>query len=128
MKPQRIAIVGAESTGKSWLTRALAGVMQARGQTVHAVDEVLRAWCEREGRTPLPHEQMTIARQQARAVEHASAGWVISDTTPIMTAVYSHLLFDDHSLFARDPHDRPHLQARQDRDSVRQGHDPRLGA
>lgn len=99
MKPQRIAIVGAESTGKSWLTRALAGVMQARGQTVHAVDEVLRAWCEREGRTPLPHEQMTIARQQARAVEHASAGWVISDTTPIMTAVYSHLLFDDHSLY-----------------------------
>lgn len=99
MKPQRIAIVGAESTGKSWLTRTLAGVMQARGQTVHAVDEVLRAWCEREGRTPLPQEQMTIAHQQARAVERACADWVISDTTPIMTAVYSHLLFDDHSLY-----------------------------
>lgn len=99
MKPQRIAIVGAESTGKSWLTQALAGVFQARGQAVHAVDEVLRLWCEREGRTPHPHEQMAIATEQAQAVEHATAAWVISDTTPIMTAVYSHMLFDDHSLY-----------------------------
>ena len=99
MKPQRIAIVGAESTGKSWLTQALAGVLQARGHTVHAVDEVLRLWCAREGRTPQPHEQMAIATQQAQAVEHATAAWVISDTTPIMTAVYSHMLFDDHSLY-----------------------------
>lgn len=99
MRPQRIAIVGAESTGKSWLTQALAGVLQTRGYDAHAVDEVLRLWCAREGRTPLAHEQMAIAMQQAEAVERAPAGWVISDTTPIMTAVYSHMLFGDDSLY-----------------------------
>ncbi len=99
MKPQRIAIVGAESTGKSWLTQHLAGVMRLRGQAVHTVDEVLRAWCDREGRTPLPHEQAGIAQTQAQAVERLRTAWVISDTTPLMTAVYSHLLFDDDSLY-----------------------------
>lgn len=99
MKPLRMAIVGAESTGKSSLTHALAGVLRQRGQQVHTVDEVLRSWCAREGRTPQPHEQLGIAQAQAQAVEHASAGWVISDTTPLMTAVYSHMLFADESLY-----------------------------
>ncbi|PUE52718.1 AAA family ATPase [Limnohabitans parvus] len=96
---RRVAILGAESTGKSWLTQALAGVMQMRGHAVSTVDEVLRAWCDREGRTPLPHEQMGIAQAQAQAVARITRGWVISDTTPIMTAVYSHMLFDDDSLY-----------------------------
>ena len=96
---QRIALLGAESTGKSWLTQALAGVMHMRGQAVSTVEEVLRTWCDREGRTPLPHEQMGIAQAQAQAVEQVTQGWVISDTTPIMTAVYSHMLFDDQSLY-----------------------------
>lgn len=96
---RRVAILGAESTGKSWLTQALAGVMQMRGHAVSTVDEVLRAWCDREGRTPLPHEQMGIAQAQAQAVAQITEGWVISDTTPIMTAVYSHMLFDDDSLY-----------------------------
>jgi nicotinamide riboside kinase len=99
MKQPKIAIVGAESTGKSSLTQALAQLIRSRGHAVHAVDEVLRTWCEREGRTPLPHEQMAIAKQQAQAVMQAPAGWVISDTTPIMTAVYSHMLFNDESLY-----------------------------
>ena len=96
---RRVAILGAESTGKSWLTQALAGVMHMRGQAVRTVDEVLRTWCDREGRTPRPHEQMGIAQAQALAVEQVTQGWVISDTTPIMTAVYSHMLFDDQSLY-----------------------------
>ena len=99
MTARRIAIVGAESTGKSWLTQALAGVMRMRGHAVHTVDEVLRSWCEREGRTPHPHEQLGIAQAQAQAVEQAAPGWVIADTTPLMTAVYSHMLFEDDSLY-----------------------------
>lgn len=105
MTVRRIAIVGAESTGKSWLTQSLAGVLRSRGHAVHAVQEVLRSWCEREGRTPQPHEQMGIAMQQAEAVTQADAvtqaraDWVIADTTPLMTAVYSHMLFDDDSLY-----------------------------
>ncbi|MGV1045579.1 AAA family ATPase [Limnohabitans sp.] len=99
MSVRRIAIVGAESTGKSWLTQALAEVIRLRGQAVQTVDEVLRSWCEREGRTPQAHEQLAIARAQAQAVEQAAPGWVISDTTPLMTAVYSHMLFEDDSLY-----------------------------
>ncbi len=96
---QRIAILGAESTGKSWLTQALSGVIRARGHAVCTVDEVLRLWCARKGRTPRPHEQMGIAAEQARAVEQAPPGWVVADTAPLMTAVYSHMLFGDDSLY-----------------------------
>ena len=103
MRPLRIAIVGAESTGKSWLTQALAGILRDRGQAVHTVDEVLRHWCDRAGRTPQRHEQMAIAQQQAVAahpVAHQSPDtWLLSDTTPLMTAIYSHLLFDDERLY-----------------------------
>lgn len=102
---QRIAILGAESTGKSWLTKALSGVLQRRGQRVCSVDEVLRDWCAREGRTPAAHEQALIAQQQAEAVESVEmrpgfeTDWIVADTTPLMTAVYSELLFGDESLF-----------------------------
>lgn len=96
---QRIAVLGAESTGKSWLVNALAHVLQQRGQAVCTVGEALRSWCDREGRTPQAHEQMGIAQTQVQAVVQVSQGWVIADTTPLMTAVYSHLLFDDQSLY-----------------------------
>jgi nicotinamide riboside kinase len=95
----RIAILGAESTGKSWLVKALTAVMRSRVQSVDSVDEVLRSWCEREGRTPLAHEQIDIAQTQAQAVLRIQQDVVISDTTPLMTAVYSHMLFDDESLY-----------------------------
>jgi nicotinamide riboside kinase len=103
MKPLRVAIVGAESTGKSWLTQALAGVLRDRNQPVQTVVEVLRQWCDHAGRTPQQHEQLAIAQQQAFAAkqiaEQAPEKWLLSDTTPLMTAVYSHLLFDDKSLY-----------------------------
>ena len=95
---RRIAIVGAESTGKSWLAESLTRVLTQRGETVQWVPEVLRSWCEREGRTPEPHEQMAIAQSQAEAVLSIQQGIVISDTTPLMTAVYSVVYFDDDSL------------------------------
>lgn len=103
MKALRVAIVGAESTGKTWLTQALAKVIRMRGAAVHTVDAVWRAWCDQEGRTPGPHAQRGIAQAQAQAAEQAGQqgrqAWVISDTTPLMAAVYSHQLFDDESLY-----------------------------
>jgi HTH-type transcriptional repressor of NAD biosynthesis genes len=96
---RRIAIVGAESTGKSWLAESLTQALTLRGETVQWVPEVLRHWCEREGRTPKPHEQMAIAQTQADAVLSITQGIVISDTTPLMTAVYSHMLFEDEGLY-----------------------------
>ena len=95
----RIAIVGAESTGKSWLAQALAACLGQRGLQARVVPESLRAWCEREGRTPRPDEQPGIAQLQMQAVLAMQADVVIADTTPLMTAVYSDYLFADDSLF-----------------------------
>ena len=96
----RIALLGAESTGKTQLGLALALALRARGQEVHLVSEYLRTWCDAQGRTPEPHEQAQIAQQQADAVLQHTSGTVIADTTPMMTAVYSHKLFNDKSLYA----------------------------
>lgn len=101
----RVAILGAQGTGKSWLAQALALSIGANPSgtatttTVHQVNDVLRLWCEHEGRTPLAHEQEAIAQMQAHNAEHALANWVIADTTPLMAAVYNHLLFDDTRLY-----------------------------
>jgi len=98
---QVIAIVGAESTGKSMLATALAArVVEATGLACVAVGEVLREWCEREGRTPRIDEQREIAVEQQHRIDAAAAmhDVVVADTTPLMTAVYSQLLFDDPSL------------------------------
>ena len=91
-----IAIVGAESTGKTALAQALA---EALGGV--AVPELLRAWCELEGRTPRPDEQAAIAAAQTAAIDAAamSAKVVVCDTTALMTAIYSDYLFQDTSLY-----------------------------
>ncbi len=96
----RIALLGAESTGKTRLAADLAAALAAQGRAAAVVPEVLREWCVREGRTPEHHEQPAIANEQARRVlALEAADVVIADTTPIMTAIYSHLLFDDESLY-----------------------------
>ncbi len=97
----RIAIVGAESTGKSTLAVALAGrLAELTGQRCTAVGEWLRQWCDDHGRTPLPTEQASIARHQQALIDEAAADHdiVVCDTTALMTSVYSDLLFDDRSL------------------------------
>lgn len=96
-----IALLGAESTGKTALARALAERLTERGQAAVRVDEYLREWCEREGRTPRPDEQVAIAAEQTRRIDAAAAGGaiVVADTTALMTAVYSDLLFDDTALY-----------------------------
>jgi nicotinamide riboside kinase len=106
-----IAIVGAESTGKTTLAPALAArLAELSGLRCGWVGEQLRGWCERMGRTPLQHEQASIARAQAEAIDDAARVQevVVCDTTPLMTAVYSRLLFDDPSLepFALEWHRR----------------------
>jgi nicotinamide riboside kinase len=100
----RIAIVGAESTGKTSLALALAPALQAtHGLRVASVPEVLRGWCDRNGRTPMAHEQAAILRAQHTLIEEAAANHdiVVCDTTALMTAVYSRYVFNDASLEAR---------------------------
>jgi len=96
-----IAIVGAECTGKSTLAEALAARLASEtGLACVAVPEYLREWCDRIGRTPGSEEQAFIAVEQRRRIEAAAAGHdiVVADTTPLMTAVYSRIVFDDRSL------------------------------
>lgn len=100
----RIAIIGAESTGKTTLAAALAPRLAAdTGLKVAWVPELLRDWCNHVGRTPQPHEQASILRGQHDRIEAAAATHdvVLCDTTAMMTAVYSRLLFADRSLEAR---------------------------
>ena len=99
-QPLKLAILGAECTGKSSLVAALQAHWQARGAEVQVVHEVLRQWCDQHGRTPLAHEQIAIAQAQAALEEHAAdADYLIADTSPLMTAVYSDVLFQDSSLY-----------------------------
>ena len=101
--PLRVAIVGAESTGKSELAHALADAL-AREFALRCgvVDEHLRDWCVQHARTPRADEQMGIAQAHASRIAQAAAqsgvDVVICDTTPLMVAVYSDLLFDDRAL------------------------------
>jgi nicotinamide riboside kinase len=97
----KIALLGAESTGKTTLSHALADRLRERGHRVETVGEVLREWCVREGRAPRPEEQLPIAREQERRVDAAAdgAGIVIADTTALMVAIHGAMLFDDDPLY-----------------------------
>lgn len=110
----RIAVLGAESTGKTSLVQELHAHLAAgrAGLRVAAVGEVLREWCDARGRTPQAHEQRAIAEEQHRRIDGAAAAHdiVISDTTALMTAVYSRYCFADRSLepLAVELHRRMH--------------------
>ncbi len=104
----KIALLGAESTGKTQLAQALAAHIQSNApateenalQNAIAVEEYLRQWCELAGRTPRQEEQAAIAQTQQRRIEAATqlANCVIADTTPLMTAIYSEFIFQDTRL------------------------------
>ena len=97
-----IALLGAESTGKTTLARGLVDWLVAQGRRVALVDEYLREFCLREGRTPHHDEQAAIAQVQSRRIVGAARTHdvVVADTSALMIAVYSQLLFDDDSLLA----------------------------
>lgn len=100
----RLAILGAESTGKTALAQAL--VQRLRDDTglrVTWVPEYLREWCEHAARTPRPDEQAGIADEQGRRIDEAAASHdvVLCDTTPLMVSVYSEYVFGDRSLHAQ---------------------------
>lgn len=93
----RVALLGAECTGKSTLAQALSTRLGAGLVTEH-----LREWCEAQGRTPRVGEQAAIAAEQARRIEAAVQrhALVFCDTTPLITALCSEHYFNDDSLTA----------------------------
>lgn len=95
-----IAILGAECTGKTLLAEQLACGLRATHPTVTWIPEYLREWCDAHGRTPRADEQRAIAQMQTEQL-HASksADLVLCDSAPLMTAVYSDVIFGDTSLY-----------------------------
>ncbi len=96
-----VALLGAESTGKTTLAHGLGAALAARGERVAVVPEYLREFCAREGRTPRRDEQQGIAAEQTRRIAEAAAAHevVIADTTALMIAVYSEHVFGDLALY-----------------------------
>ena len=98
---RRVAVVGAESTGKTILCRFLAQHFEG-----WSFEEPLRQWVEHFGRSPSASEQWEILQRQKQAEDQAlvsarGAGkrWVFCDSAPLVTAVYSQFYFQDNTLF-----------------------------
>ncbi len=97
-----VALLGAESTGKTTLAGEIAAALAARGMQAEVVAEALREFCVARERTPRQDEQLDLAREQSRRIDAAAARaqLVVADTTALMIAVYSDLVFADASLYA----------------------------
>jgi nicotinamide riboside kinase len=103
MKPAFvIAIVGAESSGKTTLAQQLQARLEADGLTTALIGETLREFCDLHRRTPRIDEQAEVAAEQTRRIAAAAANHavVVADTTALMTAIYSEFVFGDASLYA----------------------------
>ena len=101
--PELISVVGGECTGKSTLAAALGARLPAV-----VVAEYLRDWVDQEGRVPLSAEQAAVMAAhrdaEVRALQQADRtglGWAVSDSGPLMTAVYSIQYYEDDSLLPR---------------------------
>ena len=96
-----IALLGAESTGKTTLARELRDALATDENSALVVPEYLREFCAQQRRTPRRDEQAGIAAEQTRRIEAAaqSHALVIADTSALMIAVYSDLVFGDTALY-----------------------------
>ena len=102
-QPKLIALVGAESTGKTALAHTLA---QRLGGVY--VPEFLREFVQAHGRTPIASEQAGIMLEQAAREDAAlqraqatGAPCVLCDASTLMTAIYSDFVFADSSLYTQ---------------------------
>jgi NadR type nicotinamide-nucleotide adenylyltransferase len=83
----RVALLGAESSGKSTLAAALASHYGTLW-----VPEYLREFVDTMGRVPKEEDQAGIARTQMErenAAALSASRFLFCDTTPLMTALYS---------------------------------------
>jgi nicotinamide riboside kinase len=99
--PLLIAVMGAESTGKTTLCAQLARALDGL-----YVPEYLRTFCELNGRVPRTDEQRAVMQQQMdneltarEAARRLGLPYVFCDSTPLTTIIYSEMLFNDSSLY-----------------------------
>jgi nicotinamide riboside kinase len=98
---QCIAVLGAESTGK---TEFIAAAVAAFAPRCAALAEPLRIFIEQHKRVPSAMQQHTLLREhiaQINAIRTtSSANYVLCDCAPITTALYSQMYYQDRSLIA----------------------------
>jgi len=96
-----VALLGAESTGKTTLATEIGAALAAHDLHVAVVGEELREFCDANARTPRRDEQATIATTQSARIDAAAARHdiVVADTSALMIAVYSDFVFADASLY-----------------------------
>ena len=102
MSVLRVAVVGAECTGKTTLCRLIAQRHGGRW-----VPEALREFVDAQNRAPTADEQAAlmaeqIAREQAALADaqRQRQPLLVLDSAPLATALYSRLYFDDDALLA----------------------------
>jgi nicotinamide riboside kinase len=97
-----VGLLGAESTGKTTLAQQIVATLRSEGHSVALVGEYLREFCVQQGRTPRIDEQRAIADEQSRRIDAAAQDHaiVVADTTALMIAVYSDMVFLDKTLYA----------------------------
>lgn len=103
-RPFVLALLGAESTGKTTLAGEIAASLRDEGEAAVVVGEVLREFCAERVRTPRRDEQQAIADEQTGRIAAAAAravDVVVADTSALMVAVYSDLVFGDTGLYER---------------------------
>ncbi|MEZ7821827.1 MAG: ATP-binding protein [Candidatus Nanopelagicales bacterium] len=90
-KTHRLALLGAESSGKTTLAMELTKALRDLGYNAGMVPEYLRIWCIENGRTPDFTEQEAIIEGQL-ALEDAAAtqfAVLVCDPAAITTGFYS---------------------------------------
>lgn len=106
----RIALLGAESSGKTTLAIALTAALRDRGYNAGMVPEYLRTWCAENSRLPKFDDQEVILKGQLALEDAAAARFdvIVCDPAAITTGFYS------LEYFGSDVHLDPKLLNRYD--------------
>ena len=99
----KIAILGAECTGKTTLAKKLTELYQNKYPSTF-IPEAVRLFVEENNRTPKEEEQAAIAQRQKQLEselaaqliqDHQNSEFILlfCDTTPLLTGIYSEIIF-----------------------------------
>jgi nicotinamide riboside kinase len=107
-KNYRIALLGAESSGKTTLATDLTSALRDRGFNAGMVPEYLRTWCEENSRLPEFGDQGLILKGQLAMEDAAAAQFdvLVCDPAAITTGFYSLEYFQSDLHLERELLDR----------------------